>query len=823
MAILVGHRMNGLIKRALYSIALALSVFQTVVAQRSISRDLVVRDSLEFDWSENGDWLSYGVNAESGVMEYFKVDLSTGTRAPVFDQNRLQEALSQTLDEDISPSSMKRIRDVELNENGKDFRFRLRDRHFSCDANYELTEVEEDRSESSQWLTRSRRSTSTGEESGLIFVNETEQELVCYWLDLSGSSRRYESLAPGERFEQHTFEGHVWSLRTETGRELVRIKAPDRIVTLVIDTELLQEFEELPSRSERSSRTRPPASSIAMVRDNNIWLRGEPDIQLTSDGTAKNRYDRRLVESRSGRYLATTQVKVAERRIVHTVESSPRDQVQPKLHEMSYTKPGDSIDQAQIRIFDLESHEPIPIDHELMTNPWSISRLMWLPSSDHLLCLYNQRGHQLMRVLSIDAQTGDVQALIEENSETFIDYAHKTYLKVIRSGTEILWASERSGFNHLYRFDAHGELLNAVTQGEWVVRDIIEVDEEGGTVLFAASGLVAGEDPYYQHLCRVNLDGTNFLRLTSGDGDHRWQFSPNRRWLIDQYSRVDQPLVSVLRDAESGELVCELEQADCEELVRNGWSLPEPFHAKGRDGETEIYGVIVRPTNFQPGVKYPVVEKIYAGPHSAHVPKSFGLMRQEHEIADLGFIVVRIDGMGTSHRGKKFHDVCWKNLADAGFHDRIAWMKAAAATRPEMDLERVGIFGGSAGGQNAMRALLDHHDFYDVAVADCGCHDNRMDKIWWNEAWMGWPIDESYAKSSNVEDADKLQGELLLIVGELDRNVDPASTMQVVDALVRANKDFDLLIMPGVGHGAAETPYASRRRSQFLVEHLLGK
>jgi dipeptidyl aminopeptidase/acylaminoacyl peptidase len=191
-------------------------------------------------------------------------------------------------------------------------------------------------------------------------------------------------------------------------------------------------------------------------------------------------------------------------------------------------------------------------------------------------------------------------------------------------------------------------------------------------------------------------------------------------------------------------------------------------------------------------------------------------------LAELGFIVVQMDGMGMSYRSKAFHDVCWRNLADAGFPDRVLWIRAAAAHEPAMDLERVGIYGGSAGGQNAMRALLDHGDFYHVAVADCGCHDNRVDKMWWNELWLGWPVGSQYAESSNVEHAHRLQGKLLLVVGELDRNVDPASTMQVVDALVKADKDFDLLVIPGTGHGAAETPYGKRRRMDYFVRHLLG-
>jgi dipeptidyl-peptidase-4 len=218
-------------------------------------------------------------------------------------------------------------------------------------------------------------------------------------------------------------------------------------------------------------------------------------------------------------------------------------------------------------------------------------------------------------------------------------------------------------------------------------------------------------------------------------------------------------------------LICTLEQADWSELLKTGWRVPEPFSAKGRDGVTDIQGVIYRPTNFDPARKYPVIENIYAGPQDAHVPKAFSTLDGSQKLAELGFVVVRIDGIGTSNRSKAFHDVCWKNIGDAGFPDRIAWIKAAAAKYPSLDLSRVGIYGTSAGAQNAMRALIAHGDFYKAAVADCGCHDNRMDKIWWNELWMGWPVGPHYAEQSNVTQAHKMQGSLLLLVGEMDRNV----------------------------------------------------
>jgi dipeptidyl aminopeptidase/acylaminoacyl peptidase len=320
----------------------------------------------------------------------------------------------------------------------------------------------------------------------------------------------------------------------------------------------------------------------------------------------------------------------------------------------------------------------------------------------------------------------------------------------------------------------------------------------------------------------VNFDGTGLTILTEGDGTHSIEFSPDRRFFLDTWSRVDQPPVHELRRAADGQRVCELERADAGELLGTGWRAPERFVAKGRDGETDIYGILVRPMNFDPNRKYPVIEDIYAGPQGAFVPKSFSAYYPMQALAELGFIVVKIDGMGTSHRSKRFHDVCWKNLGDSGFPDRILWMQAAAARYPSLDLTRVGIYGGSAGGQSATRALLAHGDFYRVAVSDCGCHDNRMDKIWWNELWMGWPVGPHYAEQSNVTQAHKLTGKLLLIVGEMDENVDPASTMQVAHALIKADKDFDLLVMTGRGHGSAESAYGRRRRADFFVRHLLG-
>ena len=302
--------------------------------------------------------------------------------------------------------------------------------------------------------------------------------------------------------------------------------------------------------------------------------------------------------------------------------------------------------------------------------------------------------------------------------------------------------------------------------------------------------------------------------------NHYAVFSPDYKYLVDVYSKTDVPPVTELRSAVDGKLLKTLETADISKLKANGWVAPEIFKAKGRDGKTDMWGLIYRPTNFDPSKTYPIIEYIYAGPGDAYVPKSFTpFFWNATALAELGFIVVQVDGMGTSYRGKKFEEICYKNLKDAGLPDHIQWIKAAAAKYPYMDANNVGIYGMSAGGQESTTALLFHGDFYKCAYSSCGCHDNRMDKIWWNEQWMGWPVDSSYVECSNVYNAHKLERPLMLAVGEIDNNVDPASTYQVVNALEKAGKDFDLIVIPGARHTMGEA-FGEHKRFDFFVKHL---
>ena len=599
-----------------------------------------------------------------------------------------------------------------------------------------------------------------------------------------------------------------------------------------------------PERPRRGGRGRsrgeqsPDGQKTAFVRDHNLVVRfkdSTAEIVLSTDGTADEGYESGVYWSPDSTKLVALRTQRAATHTVHLIESSPKDQEQPKLHSFDYLKPGDRIAHPHVCLFEIPANAestasalsprnaPHTIPEELFPNPWSLDDIRWSADSRRFTFAYNQRGHQVLRIIAVDAATRAPSVIVNEESPTFIDYAGKHFVDYVDATSEIIWMSERSGWNHLYLYDAStGVVKNPITQGNWVVRGVDEVDHQQRQITFRACGIFPQQDPYYIHFGRVNFDGTGLTWLTSGDGTHTVEYSPDHQYLVDTWSRVDQPPVHELRKTSDGSLVCDVQRADWSALLETGWQVPQRFSAKGRDGTTDIYGVIWHPTNFDAGQKYPVIEYIYAGPHSSFTPKSFSAYHSPQAMAELGFIVVQMDGMGTSHRSKAFHDVCWKNLGDSGFPDRIAWIKAAAAERPYMDLSRVGIYGGSAGGQSSTRALLAHGDFYKAAVSDCGCHDNRMDKIWWNELWMGYPIGEHYAQQSNVTNAHQLQGKLMLVVGELDRNVDPASTMQVANALIKADKDFDLLVIPGAGHGAAESPYGKRRRMDFFVRHLLG-
>ena len=600
---------------------------------------------------------------------------------------------------------------------------------------------------------------------------------------------------------------------------------------------------------EKDGWQRSPIDSTLSVfhRDNNLWTRqGGIEKPLTTNGDSTYYYSAWGRFSADGRYYATVRIKPAPKHYYYYVESSPRPMFnvqrpsfnaqrpssnvqrstfnvqQPVLHKQEYAKPGDSLNYRVPVVVEVATGRVVEPSIELFKLQYDVSAPRWDKNNRTLTFTFNERGHHTYRLLELDAETGQVRTLIEEKNDKYVNY-NRLYRHDFADGRRILWTSERDGRNHFYLYDREkAQLIRQVTKGEFYVRNIVHVDEKQGIVYFTANGMNKEEDPYLIHYYKIKLDGKGLTCLTPEEGNHRATFTEDMQYLIDTYSTVLTPPVTVLRRAKDGKVMRTLETADITRLEAEGWKAPEVFVAPGRDGVTPMWGLIQRPSNFDPQKKYPIIEYIYSGPGDQYVPKTFTpWLYYLQDLAELGFIVVQLDAMTTSFRTRAFEEVCYKNLKDAGLPDRIAWIKAAASKYPYMDIDRVGIYGCSAGGQNAMAAVLWHGDFYKCAYAACGCHDNRMDKVWWNEQWMSYPLDSSYVECSNVENAWRLERPLMLVVGEMDDNVDPASTMQVVAALQRAGKDFELVVIPGARHTMGET-FGEHKRADFFVRHLLG-
>jgi dipeptidyl aminopeptidase/acylaminoacyl peptidase len=724
-------------------------------------RGRVYKAQLTANWFHDNTRFWYRNDLRGGAREFIVVDADKGTRQPAFDHKKLAEALSKAAGTDYKGDRLP-FDSIDFIDEDRAIRFRAAGASWKCDLTaYECTKADpapEPPAPEPAALEEAAPAAPEAGEAPVIFQPARQPD------------------GPGE------------------------VRSPDK-------------------------------KWAAFVKDHNVWVRGDggQETKLSDGGTDGDAFGM-LAWSPDSKALVAWRIEPGDKKEVYLIESSPRGGGRAWLQTRPYALPGDKFATYELWVFDPENRKAVKAEVDRFAHEWLRPRLRWHKDGRHFAYEQTDRGHQRFRVIEVDSQTGKARNIINEKSETFIWTAHREALD--RAGLplviyldrtdELLYCSERDGWRHLYLIDAkEGKVKNQVTKGEWVVRGIDRVDEDKRQVWFRASGKNPGQDHYLIHYYRVNFDGTGLTALTERDGSHSVRFSPDRKYLIDTYSRVDLPPVHELRRTDDGKLVCELERADVSELRENGWEPPEVFSAKGRDGKTDIWGIICRPPKLDPTKKYPVIEHIYAGPHDSHVPKTFGAGRRFAHLTELGFIVVQIDGMGTAHRSKAFHDVCWHNLKDAGFPDRIPWHRAVAKKYPYYDIDRVGIYGTSAGGQNSTGALLFHGDFYKAAVSSCGCHDNRMDKASWNEQWMGYPVGPQYADSSNIVNAGKLRGKLLLIVGEMDHNVPPESTMRLVDALVKAGKDFDLLVVPGMDHSDGG-PYGRRRLQDFFVRHLHG-
>jgi dienelactone hydrolase len=608
----------------------------------------------------------------------------------------------------------------------------------------------------------------------------------------------------------------------------------------------------------------PDGELVAFVRDFNLYVRrtstGE-ETQLTTDGEEGYHYAAPLtspllsagllkpehalywlrpavVWAPDSSKILTYKIDYRDAGECYLVQSCPLDgSKRPRLHRYVYPLPGDTnVPKAEPVIINVRSGGTIctqPEQVKVKIDPvqmlyyggphcwthWSAGE------NGRIYFMRRERGYTVKRLYVINPETGDTRVLIEEKSPTAVEHFAP---RAVDDGKLVIWHSEEDGWAHLYLYDGiTGELKHQITSGPWVVRGIEHVDELERIIYFSASGMEDGRDPYLRHLYRVNFDGSGLKLLTPEDAEHEITFTPSGKYFIDRYSRIDLAPVTVLR-ANDGTLVMELERADIELLLQTGWRFPERFTVKARDGQTDIYGMIIRPSNFDPEKKYPVIEANYSGPQTIRTPKSFGASdgsRQfwhDQAIAELGFIVVTVDGLGMAFRSKAFQDYSYKNLGDAGMPDHIAAFRQLADKNKYMDLSKVGIYGGSAGGYASCRAILEHPDFFKVAVVWAGNHDHRTDKASWIERYMGLPVGPHYEEQANPTLAGNLKGKLLIIHGDMDENVPPAASLQLVDALIKANKDFDFLILPNGIHADGFHPYITRKRWDYFVKHLLG-
>lgn len=632
-------------------------------------------------------------------------------------------------------------------------------------------------------------------------------------------------------------------------------KEPDLIRFTVADADWLCDLQNYacrraPAESESVAELRSPDKKwIVFVRDHNLYVRpaaGGAEIALTRDGCAGYAYGCegpelqaqvkagekppppviQAVWSPDSRKLLSWRIDQRQVRQHHLLQHAPPGGQRARLYSYYYELPGDpAVTCHEPLVFDIAARTMTRIATAPLPAPFSMWRAggsgTWSKDGSRIYFSATERGYRTLKVYEADPASGAVRLLLTETSPTCID-PHMTGLDVVSGGKELLWSSERDGWCRLYRFSgASGALLNAVTQSGYVVRDVLHVDEKARRVYFVAGGREPGRDPYLRHLYRVDFDGSHLQLLTPEAADHEVRVAPDGRSFVDTFSTIDTAPVTVLRRLPDGRLLRELEKADIAPLLVAGWRPPQPFSAVGRDGKTMIYGAVYRPSNFDPARRYPVIDGIYNGPQAVRTPKSFQVGSGDQALAELGFIVVTIDGMGTAMRSKAFHDVSYQNLGDSGLEDHILVIRQLAGKHPGFDLTRVGIYGHSAGGYDSAHAMLTHPEFYTVAVSSGGCHDNRSDKVWWNELWMGYPVGEHYQRQANPTLAANLRGKLLLVHGDLDDNVHPAATLQLVDALIKANKDFDMLIIPN-RHHALGNGYFVRKRWDYFVRHLLG-
>ena len=600
----------------------------------------------------------------------------------------------------------------------------------------------------------------------------------------------------------------------------------------------------------------PDRKSAAFIRDWNLWLRDVAtgkETQLTTDGVENFGYatdnagwkhtdNAILVWSPDSTQIATFQQDQRKTGDMYMISTNVGH---PKLEAWKYPLVGDKdVTMIERVIIDVPTHQVVrlqmPPDQHRSTLCDDVScgpdggwdDVQWAPDGKTLAFVSTSRDHKSATLRVADARSGKVHDVLNETVPTYYESGNgKVNWSYLPQSNEVIWFSERNNWGNLYLYDlASGKLKHAITTGEGNVTEVLRVDDKNRTLWFRGVGREHGENPYYQQFYKVGFDGGQPTLLTPEDADHTVTLSPDGKYFVDAYSTTDTPPVTVLRGSDDGKTVASVARADISRLRAAGWVPPQVFTVKARDGKTDLYGVMFKPTHFDPHKKYPVIDYIYPGPQTGSV-RSFGFLAangDNQSLAELGFIVVAIDGMGTPWRSKAFHDAYYANMGDNTLPDQVAGIKELGKQHAWIDLDRVGIWGHSGGGNATADALFRYPDFFKVGWAESGNHDNRNYEDDWAEKWQGLLVtnkdgSSNYDDQANQNLAKHLKGHLMLVHGTMDDNVPTSNTLLVVDALIKANRDFDLLLIPNAHHGyAAATPYATRRRWDYFVRNLAG-
>ena len=608
-----------------------------------------------------------------------------------------------------------------------------------------------------------------------------------------------------------------------------------------------------PSAPEHLS---PDRKRAAFIRDWNLWMRDVAtgrETQLTRDGVENFGYATDnagwkhsdaaiLTWSPDSKKIATFQQdqrRVGEMYLVRTQVGHPA------LEAWKYPLPGDSIVTMIERvIIDVSGPTPnvvrlkMPPDQhrssrcdDVDCSDGKLADVEWYADGSHLAFISSARDHKRVTLRVADARTGDVRDVLDETSPTQIETGtQRNNWHVMPASNEVIWYSERSDWGQLYLYDlSTGRLKRQITAGNGNVTALLYVDEPSRAAYFLGVGKETGRDPYFSFVYKVGLDRGAARLLTPENATHFATMSPSGRYIVDTYSRPDLPAKTVVRDT-AGRLVMAVDSVDASRLLGSGWKAPVQITVKARDGKTDLYGLMYLPTRFDSTKKYPIVNSIYPGPQIGSVPTRmfYPALGDEHALADLGFVVVQIDGMGTPFRSKAFHDFYYGNMGDNTLPDQVAGMRELAQRYKWIDIDRAGIYGHSGGGFATADAMFRYPDFFKVGISESGNHDNRAYEDDWGERYQGLLLtrpdgSSNYDNQANQLVAKNLKGKLLLAHGTMDDNVPPYNTYLVVDALIKANKDFDLLMLPNQAHGyAAEANYMARRRWDYFVKNLLG-